>query len=125
MKKFFIAIFLVAGVLVATYLVKPHQGIAPTRSDTQTENQPVITADHVKYSGQDGKNAFELLQAATRVEFKQYDFGVFVQGINESRPDAKHFWKLYVNGQESQTGADQVQTKNADTIEWKVEEITQ
>ena len=123
MKKYLIAIIIAAAAVGGVYAYQhryPTTGVR-TAAPRPTEDQ----ATDVKYRGQDGKNAFELLQlaAANKVEFKQYDFGVFIQSINGVKPDSKHFWKLYVNGQESQVGADKLATHNGDTIEWRVEEI--
>ena len=122
-KKLIAIVIIVAAAVGMTYLVKPRRSIAPTQHETHTENKPVIAADYVKYSGQDGKNAFELLQETANIEFKKYDFGVFVESIDGVKPDTKHFWKLYVNGKEAQVGADSIATKNGDTIEWKLEQI--
>ncbi len=125
MKKFILIIILAAALLGLTFIVKPRQAVAPEDQKTApvTDQRAVIGQDRVQYYGITGKNALELLQTTTAVEFKQYDFGVFVESINGIKPDDKHFWKLYVNGQESQVGADQLQTKNGDVIEWKLEEI--
>lgn len=126
MKKFFITIFLAAALIGVTYLVKPQQTDLRSQEERQTSQEevlPQVTETSVKYEGQEGQTAFELLRAVTMVEFKQYDFGVFVESIGGVKPDEKHFWKLYVNGTESQVGSDQLQTKNGDIIEWKLDEI--
>ncbi len=122
MKRFLTILVLAIALLGATYLVKPQLLRAPNHE--AEVSQSVVEKDYVKYYGVEGKNAFVLLQATTAVEFKQYDFGVFVQSINGLKPDDKHFWKFYVNGQESQVGADTVQAHNGDILEWRLAEIT-
>lgn len=123
MKKFFITILLAIVAAGGVYYYTKDRSTSDGQ-DVWPANE-LSSAEHVSYAGQDGKNAFELLQTAAQVEFKQYDFGVFVESINGVKPDAQHFWKLYINGAESQVGADQLQTKNGDVVEWKLEEITQ
>ncbi|MCB9813224.1 MAG: DUF4430 domain-containing protein [Pseudomonadales bacterium] len=70
-----------------------------------------------------GDNAFSLLQINADIEFKQYDFGVFVNSINGIIGDENHFWALYVNGEKSPTGADKTDLKKGDLVEWRYEEI--
>ena len=129
MKKIIIILAIAAGIIGLTFLIKQGELRAPTErpvaddAKIQAEQDKVISETYVKYPGRDGKTAFALLQEATIIEFKQYDFGVFVESVNGVKPDSRHFWKLYVNGQESQTGADQLQTKNGDVVEWRLEEI--
>ena len=129
MKKLIIIILIIAGAITATFFIKPSRLRAPTERPITTDNDrtkaPQVSADYVIYYGMDGKNAFQLLQETANIEFKKYDFGVFVESIGSIKPDAKHFWKLYVNGKESQVGADSVMTKNGDTIEWRLEQITE
>ena len=127
MKKIILLTLLAAALVGITYAVKPHPATAPEQAVVKTnpsiEDKTIIFQDYVRYPGKSGKNAFELLQAAAKVEFKKYDFGVFVESINGVKPDSKHFWKLYVNGKESQVGADSAETNNGDVIEWKLEEV--
>lgn len=129
MKKIIIILTIAAGIVGLTFLVKPRELRAPTErpvtndAQIQTSLDKVVSETYVKYSGRTGKTAFALLQETTNIEFKQYDFGVFVESINGVKPDSQHFWKLYVNGQESQVGVDQVQTRNGDIVEWRLEEI--
>ena len=125
-KKIIIIAFLVALAVGVTYLAKPknlpfYGELIPTNE--RIRHKPIVLGDYIRYPGKDGKNAFELLKEQVPVESKQYDFGVFIESINAVKPDDKHFWKLYINGQEAQVGADQLQTKDGDIIEWRIEEI--
>ena len=52
---------------------------------------------------------------------KQYDFGVFVQKIDEFESTAKKSWIYYVNGESGQIAADQMKLKNGDKVEWRYE----
>lgn len=89
----------------------------------ELQNEKIVLNDYVRYLGRDGATAFDLLKEAARVEYKEYDFGVFVESINGVKPDDQHFWKLYYNGTESQVGASELQTKDGDVIEWKLEQM--
>lgn len=80
-----------------------------------------ISSTCLRYAGQDGKNALELLKAKHKVEATAQGF---VTAINSIKPDSKHFWSFYVNGQAAQVGAKDYQTKKGETIEWKLETIT-
>lgn len=130
MKKL-ILIALLAAVLVGlTYIVVPktkQSGCVPTPKTeeqlTEEHRQLTISKDYVKYFGEDCKTAFEILLYTAQTKFKKYDFGIFVESINGVKPDDKHFWKLYLNGQGAQVGADSLQTHKGDVIEWKLEEI--
>ncbi len=124
MRKLLTILLLTAAVVGITYWVKPKQAVAPPDQNLPiTDQTAVIADDYVQYRGIEGRTAFELLRDITDVGYKQYDFGVFIESINGVKPDAQHFWKLYVNGTESQVGADSMQTRNGDVIEWKLEEI--
>lgn len=71
----------------------------------------------------DGQNAFELLKAGTKIEYKEYDFGVFVESINDIKGNEKYFWAFYVNGEQALAGADQTILQKGDKVEWRYEEI--
>ncbi len=88
-------------------------------SDENSQNNFVV-----KYNGQDGKNALEILKATHKVSTKTFDgVGEYVESINDVVPDKTHFFSFYVNGEQAQVGADQYVTKSSDKIEWRLEEI--
>ncbi len=127
MKKIILILILIGTIVGITYAVTPRQAESPSNGAQQQEIaaiEPTVNPDYIKYGGEEGKTAFELLQGLTEVEYQQYDFGIFVESINSVRPDEQHFWKLYINGQDAQVGADQLQTRNSDVLEWKLEEIS-
>lgn len=80
--------------------------------------------DAISYSGEEGKNALELLKSKYKVETQNYSgMGEFVKSINGITPGQDSFWSFYVNGQISQVGAGAYQTKSADKIEWRIEKV--
>lgn len=106
--------------------VEYQQGLFPINPDIAGDT--IIQSDYIRYPGSEGSNAFELLQDAVgkdKVGVKQYDFGVFVEEIGGLKPDTEHFWKLYLNGRESQVAADKLETHKGDVVEWVVEKTTQ
>ncbi|HYE22627.1 MAG TPA: DUF4430 domain-containing protein [Verrucomicrobiae bacterium] len=101
----------------------PNQSIVSDTELSQLPDQGTAQTS-VRYNGQDGKNAMELLKASHQVETKDYaGLGEFVTGIDGVDSDSTTFWSFYVNGTQSTVGASQYVTKNSDVIEWKLEEI--
>src|SRR5215204_1880063 len=86
-----------------------------TVSHQQPEKQSVVSEqkkDSISYKGVEGKNALELLKSKYKVETKEYSgMGEMVTSINDVKPDSKHFWGFYINGESAQVGADAYQTK--------------
>jgi hypothetical protein len=81
-------------------------------------------ATELSYPGQDGKTALDLLlendpDAQVEGEGEQ----AMVTGINGRTADdaKKEFWALYVDGQQAQVGAGSLETKDGQTITWKLE----
>jgi hypothetical protein len=119
-----------AAVLGFTFLAKdkPQENNQQQSQTTQQQSTPApspqTSAPEVKYDGVDGKNALELLQQSHKLETKTFEgMGVLVTSIDGKAADFDHFWALYVNGQQSQVGADAYITKAGDKLEWKFEEI--
>lgn len=72
----------------------------------------------ITYAGQDGKNALELLQQNHTVDVSAQGF---VNAIDGRQAGDHQFWAFYVNGQQAAVGAKDYQSKNNDTIDWKLE----
>ncbi len=103
---------------------------APATSASPTVS--VDPSDHVaenlsefSYEGEDGKTALELLEEKdpqAQVEGKGKD--AFVTGVRGREADPEtEFWALYVDDEPSQVGAGSLETKDGQTITWKLEEI--
>lgn len=94
-----------------------------TQADAQQEDQQIV--ESVFYEAhEDGVTAFDLLQENAKVEYKEYDFGVFVESINGVPGNTEYFWALYVNDEKANAGADITILNTGDTVEWKYEKIT-
>ena len=95
----------------------------PAVTELTTEQAEPQTGEIV-YQGQDNKTALEILQADYQVETETFaGVGEFVKSINGIAPASDQFWAFYVNGESSNVGASQYQTKSTDKIEWKLETI--
>ncbi len=77
-------------------------------------------SNDIVYSGQDGKNALELLQAKFKVESSAQGF---VTSIDGRKAVDHEFWAFYVNGKQAEVGAKDLMSKNSDTITWKIEKF--
>ncbi|MCL4382460.1 MAG: DUF4430 domain-containing protein [Patescibacteria group bacterium] len=70
------------------------------------------------------KTALEALQNLAKQEnldlkTKQYDFGVFVEGIGGVENTKEKAWIYFINGKSAEVAADKYELKNGDIIEWK------
>lgn len=102
----------------------------PATPATQPTNQPAsqtitIEAAAVRLEAtQGGKTAFALLlENLPDTGYKKYDFGYFIESINNLKGDNSHFWAFYINGNKSEVGADSVVVKPGDVVEFKYETI--
>ncbi len=84
---------------------------------SSTQHQLLLTATA------DGQTAFELLQSEAEVEYKEYDFGIFIESINGTKADDQHYWAVYVNGEYAQTGTDQIQLHQGDQVLFTYEQL--
>jgi hypothetical protein len=98
-----------------TQTVKVNTNVANSNGRIDQNTNRVGT---VSYTGQDGKNALELLQASHQVDVSDQGF---VNSIDGVKPSDREFWAFYVNNQQAQVGAKDYSSKNSDAIEWRLE----
>ena len=122
-----VIIGVVVALSVATGIVwakKADNKPASQNSTSQTEqtSDNKKSSNSVTYDGVEGKNALELLKAEAEVVTKQSSFGEYVDSINGvvGGTDGK-YWAFYINGELSQVGAADYQTRTGDKLEWKFE----
>ena len=93
-------------------------------TDVPVTQQAEVKPSSIVYQGQDGKTALELLKASHTVETENYTgVGEYVKSINGIVPTKDEFWGFYINGESSNVGAGQYQSKSTDSIEWKLDKI--
>lgn len=99
--------------------------VATTPSPTTSaEVSPTpATAQEVTYQGQEGKTALALLEENAEVKTKGEGANAFVSSINGYAADSakKEFWAFYLNGESATVGAGSYDTKDTDTITWKIQ----
>jgi len=97
---------------------------AAQQGQQQATQMPADPDAHTRYAGVEGKTAMELLKSFHTVETQDFgDLGEFVESIDGMKPDSRHYWAFYLNGEQSQVGASAYVTKPTDIIEWVLEEI--
>lgn len=121
MKRFSSILVLVLGLALAgagCNLTTTVQ--TPSNSANQNTNTIacVAPAGSVSYTGQEGKNALELLQSGHQVDVTTEGF---VNAIDATKPGDRQFWAFYVNCKQAEVGAKDYQTKTSDVIYWKLE----
>lgn len=119
MKKIIIAV--IAGVCVLVVSVHVLQTILS--STPPVPEKATVTSVEYKtfeYSGEEGKNALEILQSKTTVE---QDNSGLVTSINniKANPSTREYWAFYINGEMAPVGPQDYITKDTDTIEWRLE----
>lgn len=77
---------------------------------SSTQHQLLLTAI------QDGQTAFDLLQSEAQAEYKEYDFGIFIESINGTKADDQHYWAFYVNDEYAQTAVDKTVLDQGDQV---------
>ena len=78
----------------------------------------IINSDH--------KSALDLLRGSYQLQTKNFGAGLgeFVEEINGVKPAQDEFWAFYVNSQSSNVGASSYLPKDGDSLEWRLEKIT-
>lgn len=67
--------------------------------------------------------AWDLLTANHQIIFQEYDFGIFIEGINGLKGDQNNFWAIYLNGEKSLSGIGDIVLNEGDLIEFRYEAI--
>jgi len=76
------------------------------------------------YSDVPGKTAFEALQKIASssnilLETKQYDFGIFVKGVDGLENTKDFSWTYFVNGRAPEVASDKYDLREGDRVEWR------
>lgn len=127
MKKIIVFALLIAAalfVIVPRVLVQVQPPVVTpsvTPSVTVTFDTGTTIATH---SGVTASTAFQALIAAAEkqsweVTSKQYDFGVFVQGVGPLANTKEKAWIFFVNGKAGTVAADKQPLNAGDSVEWK------
>jgi hypothetical protein len=102
---------------------KSNQTVIEEVAPLATPSQAELVTSHLIIATEDSQSAWDLLQSSKEVNFKEYDFGIFIEGINGLMSDESHFWSVYVNGESALVGVKDITLNKDDMIEFKYEEI--
>lgn len=89
----------------------------PSNSITEESKLISLTAS------EDNTQAWNLLIDHHQIIYQEYDFGIFLEGIDGLKGNQENFWAIYVNGQKSETGISDIVLNEGDVIEFKYETI--
>lgn len=94
----------------------------------ELDQEPTITiTEEAKLisltASEDNTQAWDLLIDNHQIIYQEYDFGIFLEGIDGLKGDQENFWAIYVNGEKSQQGVSDIILNEGDIIEFKYEAI--
>lgn len=104
----------------------PDAGSSASASASVDPTQQVAeNLSEFSYAGEDGRTALELLQEKDPdAQVQGEGENAYVTAIRGREADpATEFWGLYVDGELATVGAGSLETKDGQTITWKLEEI--
>lgn len=134
MKKYILVFFVVLAfvslaLFARSYTKKTSSSPTPTVISIQKKVETIIdfgNEEKITFS-QDYKKdetAFSLLKTVLEennltLKSKQYDFGVFIEGIGNSLNTKDKAWIFFVNEKSADNAADKIILQPGDLIEWK------
>ncbi|KKR02219.1 MAG: hypothetical protein UU25_C0013G0005 [Microgenomates group bacterium GW2011_GWB1_40_9] len=128
MKKItrILILVIVVGILgFGLWFVRGQRQQTPTISSLK-ETFPTVTCvfNSISYSDIQASSPYEaLLQVAKKnnseLQTKQYDFGIFVEGVGDQKMTKDKAWIYYVNGKSGEVASDKYELKQGDIVEWK------
>ena len=81
--------------------------------------------DTSKYFGIE-TNAFDAMQEVATVGYQDYgSLGVMIESINGVKPKEGDFWKLFIDGEQSNLGISAITIQKDTQIEWRTEAINE
>ncbi len=97
--------------------------VRPT-SPTKTTSTATGVVNSITYQNIQASTPYEVLVLIARknnieLQTKQYDFGIFVEGIGEQKMTKDKVWIYYVNGKSGEVASDKYILKQGDIVEWK------
>lgn len=124
-----LVLVLVLVILSLQFLPKQQEPVLPSAFEEPaaeaTATPGLTTVESINYSltATEKVNALEFANQELDLETKEYDFGVFIVGVNGKVADNEHFWAIYLNGESSNVGISEIELEAGDTIELKYEAI--
>ena len=127
--KLLLIIVLFVSILGIFYFANNKEEIAPQptpQAEIQTDSMVVDYSGKVdvySYKYADNLTVFNVLEEYTKendieLTSKQYDFGVFVEGIGDYKNTNEMVWIYYVNNESANVSADNYPLSSEDKIKW-------
>lgn len=118
--KTIIIVFILGVIIVGSWTFFASHDRAQKSVITSTPIVSQADTTSLLYKGKKGENALQLLKDQTTVE---QDASGLIVGINNRRAETtkREYWAFYVNGKMANVGPADYQTKDTDTIEWRIE----
>jgi hypothetical protein len=110
-------VLLVVVIMVGVTQMKKKEPVLNENVESKTE---IMEERLFEYKGKDGVDALTLLKEKAEVEEDSVGMVVSVNGI-QADFEKREFWGFYVNGEISQVGAADYETKDIDVIDWRIE----
>ena len=114
-----IIVLLVALIASATFFVSSQPAINPVTLPTISLQQEV-QADTFTYKGESGRDALTLLKQKATAELDKSGLVISING-RKADNDKHEYWAFYINGKSASIGPADYQTKDTDTIQWKMD----
>ena len=115
----FLILLIVAGFVsrvgYKTRHVETNSGQLIIQENEKKENTYVVQ--------QSGITAFDLLKDNTELIYKEYDFGVFIEGINGLKANDDFYWAFYHNNEYGTKALDKTELNAGDSITMKYEKV--
>lgn len=106
---------------------KAEQPVDQTSQEETQEASSAATAELMQeYSftaEEDGQTAFDIFESNLDLEYTEYDFGVFVEGVNGINGDEENYWAFYLNDTYAEKGIKQTIVIKGDIVSLKYEEV--
>jgi hypothetical protein len=103
--------------------VRPTPGQPATTESNQEPIAETTVLSTITLQGRDGVSVLDLLRASHEVETQDSAIGAYVISIDGTGGDSNTFWLYYVDGEAGTIAADQYETSDGETIEWRYEQF--
>lgn len=124
-----LVLLVISLVLASYYLIRNVQQhrleSSPTLVvSTQEQVEEQIESELVyQFEAQQEQTAWDLIQEQAKVEYDQYQAGIFITTVNGKKADQDHYWAFYVDDQYAQQAVDQTDLQPGNTVKLVYEQI--
>lgn len=121
-----IVLLIISLVITGIYLVENVK-----RNQSREVDLIISTSEEVQdefdlvyiFTAEQEQTALELIEQRAKIEYDQYDAGVFITSVNGKEADNDHYWAFYINDNYATQAADKTNLEPGDTVKLVYEEI--